>query len=675
MPDSITLLFGVHNHQPVGNFSDVFQRANHNCYRPFIDTLYNFPQIKATLHFSGSLIDWLLDNDSQVLLKVKAMVRRRQIEILTGGYYEPILPVIPEKDRIGQIQMLTNFIKDYFEYEPKGCWVGERVWEPKLVKSLTQAKVKYILLDDFHFRFAGIKQDALGGYYISEEEGKALAIFPISKRLRYIIPFSQPERAIAYLKSKAREESPALTIVDDGEKFGLWPGTHKLVYKQKWLERFFQLLLKNRDWLRLETFSGYMERSQAQGRCHISAASYEEMMNWSGGNFKNFFGKYPEANNLHKRMLYVSERLSRLKSANQQAKRFLYMGQCNCAYWHGVFGGLYLPHLRGATYRHLIKSQALLERRQSSPRLKIEVLDFDQDGQDELIVKNPFLNVFIAPGLGGGIFELDYLPKGVNLLDGMSRRPEDYHRSIKAGLHKRLFWRKKRISSIHDLLESKERGLEKFLIYDTYRRIALLDHFLSPVATFGDFKAGRYKELGDFIDARYGVSHKKEKGKATIILQRQGNINYDCRNLPLQIHKKLSLTDKDAKIDIEYNLKNLSDTALNIAFGVEFNISAASPEGPNSLRCDKENEGLTFSLKDDLDLEGITGLALADIIAGLETRLYFDKKANLWAYPLQTISASEQGFERNYQQSSLLVFWPLRLEKSWATKITVEVVE
>jgi alpha-amylase len=655
MADSLTLLFGVHNHQPVGNFADVFQRANHNCYRPFINTLYNFPRIKATLHFSGSLIDWLLDNEPQLLLKVKALIRRRQIELLTGGYYEPILPMIPEADRLAQIRMLSCFIRDYFEYEPKGAWIGERVWEPQLVTSLTQAKVQYILLDDFHFRFAGIKKEALGGYYISEEKGKALAIFPISTRLRYLIPFSRPEQAIAYLRSKAGEGSPALTIVDDGEKFGFWPGTHRLVYGQKWLERFFQLLLKNRDWLRMETFSEYMGRCQAQGRCHLPSASYEEMMSWSGGNFKNFFGKYPEANNLHKRMLYVSERLHRLKSANHQAKKFLYMGQCNCAYWHGVFGGLYLRHLRGATYRHLIKSQALLEKRLNPPRLKTEVLDFDQDGREELIVKNPFWNVFIAPGLGGGIFELDYIPKGVNLLDGMSRRPEDYHRSIQAPLHKRLRWRRKKVSSIHDLLESKERNLQNFLIYDAYRRIALLDHFLSPTATFGDFKAGRYKELGDFIAARYDASHRKEKGKAIIMLQRQGNINYDCRRLPLKIQKTLSLTDKDARMDIEYSLRNLSDTALNIVFGVEFNISAASPEAPNSLRCDKENEKSAFSLKDDLDLEGITGLALADRIAGLKTLLHFEQAANLWVYPLQTVSASEQGFERNYPKITVEV--------------------
>ena len=109
------LLFGVHNHQPVGNFADVFKKANQDCYRPFISTLYKYPEIKSALHFSGSLIDWLLENDPELLQKVKEMVKRKQVEILTGGYYEPILPIIPERDSLGQIEMLSNFIKDYFD--------------------------------------------------------------------------------------------------------------------------------------------------------------------------------------------------------------------------------------------------------------------------------------------------------------------------------------------------------------------------------------------------------------------------------------------------------------------------------------------------------------------------------------------------------------------------------
>ncbi|MBN2097950.1 MAG: DUF1926 domain-containing protein [Candidatus Omnitrophica bacterium] len=628
MSKSINFLFGVHNHQPVGNFEGVFNRASHDCYRPFVETLYNFPQIKANIHFSGSLIDWLIKNEPIVLQKVKQMVQRKQVEILSGAYYEPVLPIIPQRDRLGQIRMLNSFIRDYFNYQPQGCWIGERVWDPDLISSLVESGIKYILLDDFHFRYAGLKEKNLLGYYYTEKEAQKLAVFPIVKRLRYIIPFSAPHQPIDYLRSLATPQGDlAATIVDDGEKFGLWPGTHQWVYKKKWLEKFFHLLVKNKDWLKTMTISGYISEYPALGSSYFPAASYEEMMSWSGGDFHNFFIKYPEANNMHQRMLYVSEKLSQAKEDNQEARRSLYKGQCNCPYWHGVFGGIYLGHLRQSVYQNLITAQTLLEKKSSSSWVELEVLDFDKDGSDELIVKNPYLNVFIAPRLGGGIFEMDYRPKALNLTDGMTRRPEEYHQKIGRKRLKKFKLGDEIPFSIHDLLRSKEDGLEKFLIYDSYRRISLLDHFLPSGTTFEAFRDAQYEELGDFVDGEYSLKHRKDWHSISVILKRQGRVSYRGRAVPVSITKEVCLNDKAAQLDISYTLENLSAEPLEVIFAVEFNISLPA----------------SFSFKE---------------------------QPNLWSFPLETVSASESGFERNYQQTVILPFWPFKLERIWQTKLT-----
>ncbi len=631
----VNLLFGVHNHQPVGNFEYVFKKAAEDCYRPFINLLYNYPQIKSTLHFSGSLIDWLLENDPALLQKVKQMVKRSQVEILTGAYYEPVLPVIPQRDRLGQINMLSGFIKDYFQSQPRGLWVGERVWEPNLIKDLARAGVKYILLDDFHFLKAGIKKENLRGYYITEENNQRLAVFPIDKKLRYLIPFSRPSQALAYLKGLAGEgRERAAIIVDDGEKFGLWPGTHKWVYQKKWLENFFQLLIENRHWLRTQTISEYMGGHKALGPCRLPAAGYQEMMQWSGGNFRNFFSKYPEANNLHKRMLYASEKLDQAKGENKEALKCLYRGQCNCPYWHGVFGGIYLRHLRQGTYKNLIKSGSLMEKGKGPRWIESESLDFDADNADELIIRNPLLNVFIAPEQGGGIFEIDYKPKSLNLMDVMTRVPEAYHQKIKAKPRRLFEFRRKEITSIHDLLRSKEKGLENYLVYDSYRRISLLDHFLPKELTLKDFKALRYKELGDFINARYSARQKQTKEGITLILEREGRVHYQDKAVPVKISKKLSFTDREAKVCIDYKLENLSREPLEAVFAVEFNLS--------------------------LDYSSTAAL-------------HFEQKPELWTFALETVSASAEGFERNRQHTVILPHWPIKLEQAWETKITVAV--
>ena len=189
--------FGIHNHQPVGNFDFVFEDAFNKSYLPFIQLLELHPKIRIALHFSGILLDWIRSHHPELIDLVNKLVRRNQIEMMTGGYYEPILSIIPEDDRIGQIRKLTREVSDLFGYQPEGMWLAERVWEPTLPTTLHRAGVKYTIADDTHFKYAGLTDQELNGYYITEDLGNAVALFPISKRLRYTIPFEDPQPASA----------------------------------------------------------------------------------------------------------------------------------------------------------------------------------------------------------------------------------------------------------------------------------------------------------------------------------------------------------------------------------------------------------------------------------------------------------------------------------------------
>ena len=160
----INFLFGIHNHQPIGNFDFVFQEAYEKSYFPFLDVLEKFPSIKIAIHFSGILIDWLNEYHPVLLKKVKKMVERGQLEVMTGGYYEPILSIIPEEDRVGQINKLSTTVQEMFNYVPKGLWLAERVWEPTLPTSLSRADIQYTIIDDTHFKYTGLADDQLTGW-------------------------------------------------------------------------------------------------------------------------------------------------------------------------------------------------------------------------------------------------------------------------------------------------------------------------------------------------------------------------------------------------------------------------------------------------------------------------------------------------------------------------------
>jgi len=136
---TIYLEICFHFHQPVDNFPWVIEDVYKKAYKPLIDNLFQFPEIKVALHFSGNLLEWLLKNKKEFIKKLKTMARRGQIEIIGGGYYEPIFAIIPYRDKIAQIKKLTNLINNEFNLEVKGAWLSERVWEPDYPSFLSDA--------------------------------------------------------------------------------------------------------------------------------------------------------------------------------------------------------------------------------------------------------------------------------------------------------------------------------------------------------------------------------------------------------------------------------------------------------------------------------------------------------------------------------------------------------
>ena len=125
--------------------------------------------------------------------RLAALVRYGRVEIVGGAFYEPILTMIPQRDRVGQIMRYADWLADRFGTPINGMWIPERVWEQSLTSDLADAGVRYTLLDDFHFKNAGLTEDQLHGYYITEDDTKLVAVFPGSERLRYLIPLPHIE--------------------------------------------------------------------------------------------------------------------------------------------------------------------------------------------------------------------------------------------------------------------------------------------------------------------------------------------------------------------------------------------------------------------------------------------------------------------------------------------------
>ena len=618
----IRLILALHNHQPVGNFDGVFAASYRDSYLPFLEVMEDYPGIPFALHTSGPLLEWLIEHHPEYIARVRRLVEAGRVEILGGGFFEPILTMIPHRDRVGQIREFTRFLGSTFGTEIRGVWLAERVWEQQLVTALVEAGVEYTVLDDFHFQRAGIDERDLRGYYLTEEDGRLLKVFPICERLRYQIPFQEPHAVYEFLRQAAADRPDStLVFADDGEKLGAWPDTYQHVYTNGWLRRFCDMITANADWLQPTTFTQAVAATLPMGKVYLPDSSYREMTEWvlparkliefeaaveplgkrldgshpsgdpqldrlrpfvrAGGNWRNFKAKYAETDEMYARMLGISDRLDALTRAGEadpdyldSARMDLYRAQCNCPYWHGAFGGLYLPHLRNAIYHHLIAADTALDEAEghTGPRVTLDVADFNLDARQEVRIANDRLVVFIRPAQGGHVYELDSREAQINLLATLDRRPEAYHGTIRAastdpGAHNSQ-------PSILDRVVLKQANLDQRLVYDRHPRKALVDHFLDPGTTLDDLIDMPGRRAAATSSPGLIMARSVQRGPNGVALQ-HGAAGHGRRRTRDQ-GPQVDLASRSwaaARMDVRYVLEELP-VGVPLHFAVEINLAA-----------------------------------------------------------------------------------------------------
>ena len=652
----------------MGNLGEVFENSFEQTYEPFIAVLERFPSIKMALHYSGSLLDWLVEERPDFIDRLKKLITSGQVELLGGAYYEPILPAIPDEDKIGQIRMMTARLGELFGTEPRGMWLAERVWEPHLPRPISEAGMEYLAVDDIHFHEAGCTDP--DHYYRTEEEGYPLDLFSISEELRYLIPFKEPAETIAYLEEQRDKERPRLFVLaDDGEKFGGWPGTFEAVYEEGWLENFFTLLQEQEDWLQVVTFAEFRRLFPPRGPLYLPAGSYREMKEWSGGFWRNFFSRYPESNRLHKKMLAVRRLWEELPEgeARDRAQRLLWAGQCNCAYWHGVFGGLYLNFLRAAIWQRLLQAENVInDSRHGSPYLLLERGDFAYSGAEEIYLSTDRFGLLFSPQLGGSLWELSWRPGALNLLDTLTRRPEAYHREyLDEAAAAPGQEENEQVSSIHHRRAVKEEGILERLFYDPYPRGALIEHFFDGEgATLEGFERGEgfRRELllqpaeTEVEKLAAGGEHPGEGVRLSFARE-----VFLEREQPLLLKKTVTAFAGEDSLLVEYRLDNRGGADAGFYFGVELNLAFLSGSDEERYYLLPGRELEDNSLGSRGAEEAVEKVFLVDQPRDLQLALSWNRPAQLWRMPVETISNSESGLERSYQQSLLLPRWELRL--------------
>ena len=680
MTAKINFILAFHIHQPVGNFEHILMHATKTSYKPLFTKLYEHPNIKFVLHISGPVWEYFQEKQPELIEKIALMVSRGQCELMGGGFYEPILTVIPSEDALAQINLANDFFEKEFGIKPSGIWLAERVWEPNLPSILAKAGVKYTMIDDYHLKSVGIIGKELFGYFTTDDRGNTITIFPINEKLRYTMPFSRVEETIEYLRNIADESGENLIIsADDGEKYGFWPKTYKWVWKQGWMEKFLTALENNSSWIKTTTPSEALKNLPPKGRVYLPTCSYFEMSEWTlpprlarefhklieelkaqnkfdemqpflkGGFWRNFLAKYHESNWMHKRMIWVSSLLRKYSKEGHlvsNARRALFKSQCNCAYWHGVFGGLYLPHLRRAVWKNLIEAEDEIRKKAKlSPIIKN---DLDADMREEIRLSTNKLSIWVAPHRGGVIEEITFYPAKLNLVDTLSRREESYHDML---LRAEQSPTSKKHPTIYHNISAKEKGLTQRIIYDWYIRRFAHEHFIERNINASEFEKLQYNELGDFVDGEFKlVAERHSKNYAMLILRRDGNILKESSRLPVEMIKVIEIADNT--LSIAYEMEGDCEPT-KVTFALETHFALHSSGSERIKVKFPENSPKEYTAGRHLTIPNVNEFEIKDELYRftIHAKTPSDR---LFMFPIKTISKSEGGFERLYQETAFV---------------------
>ncbi len=720
---SIHLGLLLHNHQPVGNFPWVFQQVYEESYLPMIEALERHPKVRLSLHYTGSLLDWVEEAHPEFLERIAALTRRNQIEIVSGGYYEPILPSIPDNDKVAQIRRLTARIQRDFGTAASGMWLAERVWEPGLPRLLREAEIEWTILDDVHFKNVGLEDHDLYGYYATEDQSSILKVYATSKGLRYTIPWRPVSETIEQLRSLATPDGKRIVAMgDDGEKFGSWPETRLYCWgsdgRSGWIEEFFTALEQNSEWLHTTLLGEYARDYTALGRIYLPTSSYIEMTEWAlparksyifskllhqledekredilqfmrGGFWRNFLVRYHEINNQHKKMLRVHDAVYDAGGTAETGQVHLWKAQANDTYWHGLFGGIYMGHVRSAIYHHLIKAENAANQAQFGMEhwQRSTFTDFDKDSQNELLVESDQQNLYIDPQRGGTLFEWDMRRSMHNMLSVMTRHEESYHQTLRqyeqerrrreATFHMGIIAPTQENSepaSPHTAVRTKEPNLDQLLVVDYYRRHSLIDHFFAPGVNLESFAQVHYEEQGDFIELPYDPEVQQDTNGTTITMTRLGQVKRAGALGPLPVHltKTLFMPVGAEKLVIGYTIHNQGRSRLQTRFASEWSIHLLGGGGNDQAYYRVTGHELENGHFDSTgEVLQVQDFHIGNTWIQQDMGFSLSQPATLWRFSIDTITGSEAGFERTHQGSCLTLLWPVLLEadQSWNVEI------
>jgi len=618
MDKKLNLILCAQGHLPSGTGDAEFEALYHGRIKPIVSALDKFPRINMTFYYSGVILYWIERRHPEFFMLLEDLLSRKQVEFLGGGFYNPALPLLPLADKIGQIEMLSTYLRKHFGKRPQGCWLPALAWEQNLVGPLTSSGMSYTFLGDMQFSGAGVKPDAAGIFNscITEDQGKLITVFPSASSIGRELQKGSIGKILGRLIETAvmqNGETPVLVLPVGDEAAPLD-------------EAFFEELSKADSRIEftspLRIYKSLRFLKKVYFPCVLANDSHP----------RQFLADHAEAGGIYSKMIYVhtliNNQLRGDKTRKRTALEELWKSQDSGIFRTGTktSPGLFNSPVRKAAYSALLEAEKITrEKKKFSPSLSF--FDYDLDGEGEYIFQDDKLNCYIK-SRGAGVFELDYLPAAWNYLDTLAA-------------------------------SSKTEGAE--------RRCAFAD-WLAPANTLPSDVGPDGIKRGFFCGAKeYETSEtdRVHRSLAFTLKPREG-----MQLGTVEIGKTFQL--KKNTISVDYVLTNTGTQNLNFIFSSSLDLSFPGEDKEIlKILTPGEGEKALLAFKDSVTVKNIKVLEFQDIkneaLITLELSRYFDGQI----FHVR----SGPGGAGEYQSTCVMPLLPVFLEKgkTWKLGITLKI--
>ncbi len=627
------LIIGFQDQKPLGTRNEDFEFSLYSCYKPLLTFLYANPEMKISLYLSGIIYEWLESNYPEINMLIADMVKRKQLELLSGGFYDPIFQIIPAKDRTQQIEMTTTYIRKRFGYRARSAWITEQVWNPQLIASLSTCGITS-LIQHLEPQTNDLKPFSM------QEMGNMIKVYPIHRALTFALnnkDYDYVKHALSATFKKPHANMATIMLdVNTIISNSIIGDPHTIVELSKRLQEICNEL----DITTVLPMNMQNEIIRKQG--YQAMGWFKDTLPKDIKHFNQMFLKYPEMKNMYGKLLYVSRLIPGIKkekSLKKIASKELLKAESFGGFSISQNGGVYQNYLRKENYQHMIEVEKL-SREKGVFSTSITSYDLDLDGEEEYIYRGKNITS-VFDKVGATMIELDYLVNSWNYLDTFVGHSEEI---------------------VHSTIPSIPKG--------TCQR-GFTDLFISDQALSPTYDKYSDKGIYSLEDTVFELD-RLDKDQKNITFSTNVKVPF-LKNTDIHLIKKF--TCHTNTIQLDYKIFNNSKRKIEAKFGSEMNLSFAY-DSEDMLEIASFDLNLVREMSSvDSRLNNVKLLRFKDLNKKAIVSLFSDKRYSVIKENYNTTIHTQLGEEDIYQYTRTLPFWDLDIKPGefWENTISIRI--